>query len=183
MSNLIKTKFGKANINNKGYYDIVSVNEGNFKKKLHRLIYEDYHGVTLLPTTDVHHIDGNKLNNNIENLEAISHSEHSKRHMNGSDNPMHNKTHRQESMFKMSANKSTTGFFRVSKVMDKQIVQGFSWGYQYFDDNNKRKQISRKNLYDLKKVVVSKNLIWKVLDESNAKLICEEFGYVFEELT
>lgn len=183
MGNLIETKFGKANINNKGYYDIVSVNEGNFKKKLHRLIYEDYHGVTLLSTTDVHHIDGNKLNNNIENLEAISHAEHSRRHMISDRNPMKGNNHTQESMFIMSANKSTTGFFRVSKVMDKQMVQGFSWGYQYFDDNNKRKQISRKNLYDLKKVVVSKNLIWKVLDESNAKLICEEFGYVFEELT
>ena len=85
MSTLIETKFGKANINNKGYYDIVSEHEGNFRKKLHRLIYEDYYKVTLLPETDIHHIDGNKLNNNIENLEAISHGEHSRRHMVGYD--------------------------------------------------------------------------------------------------
>ena len=47
---LIQTKFGKANINARGYYDIVSRVEGNYKKKLHRLIYEDHYGVTLLPT-------------------------------------------------------------------------------------------------------------------------------------
>ncbi len=34
----IETKYGKANINNKGYYQIVSSKEGNFGKKLHRLI-------------------------------------------------------------------------------------------------------------------------------------------------
>ena len=68
MSTLIETEFGKANINNKGYYHIVSTKEGNFSKKLHRLIYENHHKCCLLSNADIHHIDGDKLNNSIENL-------------------------------------------------------------------------------------------------------------------
>lgn len=163
MSTLIETKFGKANINNKGYYDIVSSKEGNFKKKLHRLIYEDYYGVTLLPTTDIHHLDGNKLNNNIENLEAISHGEHSRRHMKSGRNPMIN-GHKEKSMLKMSKKKSTTNYYRVSKNIDKKMTQGFSWKYQYYDENKKRKSISRKSIIDLEKAVKEKGLPWIKFD-------------------
>lgn len=164
MSTLIETKFGKANINNKGYYDIVSEHEGNFRKKLHRLIYEDYYNVTLLPETDIHHIDGNKLNNNIENLEAIPHGEHSRRHMVGLNNPMTGKNHSEEAMLKMSSNKSTSGYFRVSQSIDKKMKQGFSWSYQYYDENKKRKRISRKTIPELKKAVKEKGLLWKKLE-------------------
>lgn len=164
MSTLIETKFGKANINNKGYYDIVSEHEGNFRKKLHRLIYEDYHKVTLLSTTDIHHIDGNKLNNNIENLEAISHGEHSRRHM-CEYNPMLGENHSEKSMIKMSARHSTSGYFRVTKTIDPKMKQGFLWAYQYYDKNKKRKRIRRKTIPELKKAVLEKGLLWKKLDE------------------
>ena len=70
----LKTKFGTANIYN-GSYQITSRKEGNHSKKLHRLIYEDYHNITLLQNAAVHHIDGDKLNNDISNLEIIGTSE------------------------------------------------------------------------------------------------------------
>lgn len=88
MSNKIKTKFGNAHIS-EGYYRICSHKEGNFGKRLHRLIYEDYHKVTLLPNGVIHHIDGNKLNNSIDNLTLMSASEHNSQHQKGNNNSMY----------------------------------------------------------------------------------------------
>jgi hypothetical protein len=61
-------------INPKGYHCIKV--EGR-EKKVHRLIMEKVLGRPLLPTEDIHHKDGNKLNNEPENLELLSHSDHS----------------------------------------------------------------------------------------------------------
>lgn len=45
----------------------------------HRLVYEAYHKCCLLPNSIVHHIDHDRLNNDISNLEAFpSHSVHMK---------------------------------------------------------------------------------------------------------
>lgn len=68
----IYTKWGTARVRD-GYY-VVS------RKKLHRLIYEDNHRCTLLPTTHIHHINRNKLDNSIENLIALSPAEHMNEH-------------------------------------------------------------------------------------------------------
>ena len=77
----LNTKFGIAKYDkSKGYYKISSSKEGNNSKLLHRLIYEDYHKVTLLSTTDIHHIDGDKLNNDISNLKAMTHGDHRRLH-------------------------------------------------------------------------------------------------------
>jgi len=46
-------------------------------KRQHRLIYEEYYKCCLLKWVDVHHINGDKHDNRIENLEAISKSKHS----------------------------------------------------------------------------------------------------------
>lgn len=180
MSTLVETEFGKANINSRGYFHIVSVKEGNFGKKLHRLIYEKYYGVTLLSDTDIHHIDGNKLNNDIHNLEALLHSEHSKRHM-VEFNPMAGNNHAQEIMFKMSKHHSTTGFYRVYKKIDRSAPNGFYWAYQYYE-NKKRKQVTQTSLLGLKEKVLSRGLMWCVLDETIAKLTCDEYDYDLDDL-
>ena len=49
-------------------------------KRLHRLIWQKFRGV-IPKGHHIHHKDGNKLNNSIENLECISHSEHLSIHM------------------------------------------------------------------------------------------------------
>lgn len=46
----------------------------------HRLIYEEHHGVILPRDWVVHHINGDPLDNRVENLEALSRSEHPSRH-------------------------------------------------------------------------------------------------------
>lgn len=43
----------------------------------HRLVYESYYGA-IPDGYDIHHIDGDTYNNNIDNLECLSHSDHAK---------------------------------------------------------------------------------------------------------
>ena len=78
----IKTKYGNARINSNGYYIISSVKKGCFEKYLHRLIYEEHFG-EIPKGYFIHHKNGNKLDNRIENLEAISHAEHTRLHSYG----------------------------------------------------------------------------------------------------
>ena len=48
--------------------------------KKHRFVFEGILGRPLLPSEDVHHKDGNKLNNDPSNLEIIPHGDHTKLH-------------------------------------------------------------------------------------------------------
>jgi hypothetical protein len=45
----------------------------------HRQVWEDAHG-PLPPGWHVHHIDGNRLNNRLDNLVAIRHNDHARHH-------------------------------------------------------------------------------------------------------
>ena len=62
------------------YYDKNNGYMFNFTKKklyLHRYIWQKHNG-EIPKGFDVHHKDGNKLNNDIDNLDCISRSEHTK---------------------------------------------------------------------------------------------------------
>lgn len=52
--------------------------QGQVKK--HRLLMEIHLGRYLKPKEVVHHIDGNGLNNDLSNLELLTHSEHARLH-------------------------------------------------------------------------------------------------------
>lgn len=47
-------------------------------KYLHRVVFEAFNGE--VPNRDVHHIDENKRNNSLDNLEAVERSSHSSMH-------------------------------------------------------------------------------------------------------
>lgn len=50
------------------------------KKRVHRIIMEEFLGRQLYKEEQIHHINGNKLDNRIENLMLVSNSEHRKYH-------------------------------------------------------------------------------------------------------
>lgn len=177
----ITTKFGTARIGNTGYWRISSSRECNHMKYLHRLFYEDYHKCTLLPNAVIHHKDGNKLNNQYENLELISHGKHMMLHLKGENSPMWGKhlsdeikekirqtklgtKHSEKTKLRISRILNTSGYRNVCKEICKTCKQGFRWKYLYYEDG-KQKSISSISIEKLEKKVKEKGLPWNVLNE------------------
>lgn len=79
----IKTKFGTAKPQKRGYYIITSKKEGNNGKLLHRLIWEDFYGCKIPEGYIIHHRNFNKLDNCILNLQLMRDKDHRKLHNTG----------------------------------------------------------------------------------------------------
>jgi len=62
----------------KNGYTAITINRK--RMYLHRLIMEKYVGYTIPPELFVHHINGNRQDNNISNLKIINKHEHSRMH-------------------------------------------------------------------------------------------------------
>lgn len=82
----------KGRIKQNGYY-LIYIPNHHFSSKSkyvleHRLIYELYHQCSLLPWAVIHHINGVKTDNRIENLMALpDQSFHLRIHRKGNHNP------------------------------------------------------------------------------------------------
>ena len=168
-----QTKFGTAILCRDGYYHITSRKEGNCGKKLSRLIYEDYHGVKLSSETHIHHIDGDKSNDDIENLEALTESEHHSHHMIGEKNPNYKKEYGLDERLDISKTSGSSGIYRVTKTKAQGYRLGFKWLYQCVDENGKPIQISSIDIHKLKQKVLDRRLDWIILDEEKAKASME----------
>lgn len=171
MKKRIKTKFGDAVLCADGYYKIS--NKKNTKhrgKLLHRLIYEDHYDIVLGSDIIIHHIDGDKSNNDISNLTPLSISEHSRTHKLGENNNNYGGMS-EKNKIALSASANTTGVFRVCKTPKKDSIQGFTWLYQYYDENGVRRNLSSVDLKTLEEKVKSKGLKWIIIDEDKAKEI------------
>lgn len=70
-------KRGTGTIQKNGY---ISIGNSKKRKYIHRIIMENFIGRELTINETVHHIDGNKLNNDIKNLEILTRSEHLRLH-------------------------------------------------------------------------------------------------------
>lgn len=67
-----------SQVNEKGWYFSVRLKDKNGRyhsKRIHRLVYETFIG-EIKPKHHIHHKDGNKQNNNVENLQMLSAKEH-----------------------------------------------------------------------------------------------------------
>ena len=85
----LETIWGKIAISNDGYYHFIN---GKYKgKSYHRIIAMKYFGSWINDWSDgqidVHHIDGNRLNNCVLNLEPLYHEDHIRLHMTGKERP------------------------------------------------------------------------------------------------
>lgn len=78
---------GGKKFNRSGYVLVLAkghpMAERNGYMMEHRLVMSTHLGRTLSKDEDVHHINGNKTDNRIENLEVINHSEHTIMHHTG----------------------------------------------------------------------------------------------------
>lgn len=155
------TPFGRARLTN-GYYQITSRNE-NSKKLLHRLIWESYYNTKIPKGYVIHHLNENKNDNRIQNLQCISSKNHRRYHQLGKKNNNYGKIMpkkiKEEISIINSKNTNTCGYYRVTKQKNPKLKQGFTWVYQYYE-KGKRIKISSTNLEKLKEKVCSKNLNW-----------------------
>ena len=157
----IKTKFGNATICNDGYYHITSRKEGNNGKKLSRLVFEDFYNITLPTNIHIHHVDGNRTNDNIWNLIPMRIEEHSSHHHKGRE-------YSDDFKINISKTKNNTGFFRVLRVTTSETFMGYKWMYKakHHEENT---VITSVSLLDLKEKVLSKGFRWEIIDEKLAE--------------
>lgn len=74
----------KTRVNKYGYEDInVGSRKNNFRGTLHRMVYQAFHLEIDITDFDIHHKDGNKLNNHLDNLDIIKKSDHCRKHSTG----------------------------------------------------------------------------------------------------
>lgn len=143
MNKTLNTKWGRAKVNSHGYYEITTSKEGNYGKLLHRLIFEDFYGVKIPKGYVIHHIDLNKLNNDIRNLQCVLEKNHIRFHMSGNKNRC-NKHHTDETKVKIG--KAVTGdkngmfnsCIKIHKRKRNDNTQGFTWVAEPYTDKGKK---------------------------------------------
>ena len=133
---MMETKYGNGHQRTDGYIQITS---GPYKGKLlHRLIYEEVYG-SIPKGYAIHHIDGDKTNNNPGNLMLLSKSNHHSLHMNKTNHPRWNHGRIDEAggidFISASKNKGMTmqdiadevGYSNVSTVFHYLDKRGLRW--------------------------------------------------------
>lgn len=158
----IHTVYGDAKLHHTGYYLITTSKEGNAKKPLHRLIYETFYG-KIPEGCVIHHKDGNKLNNCVNNLQLLAESEHNKLH--------HiNQNISEEHKINLSKSLTITGIYRVKVENCKKCKNGVVYRYSYVE-NGKVKSITSVDISKLEQKVKERGFTWKILDEEKASKI------------
>lgn len=158
----IKTKYGTALKDKSGYYMICSKKEGNYSKLLHRAIWEEWYGKSVPKGYDIHHINEDKSDNRIQNLQCVEHNIHMSFHKRGVKNPMYGKTPLLDTRLKLSRSTSESGYFRVTKNHDKKYTNGYYYSYRW-RENGKQKKLASVSLKELERKVKAHGLEWNKL--------------------
>lgn len=75
------------------------------------------------------------------------------------------KHHSEERKRRNSEAKTTSGYYRVYKDKNHECKQGFTWAYQYHDNDGKRHKITSVSLEKLEQKVRAKGLKWLKFEE------------------
>jgi hypothetical protein len=71
----------KSRINKYGYEDLnLGSRKNNYRGYVHRMVFKAFNPEINILKQDIHHIDGNKLNNNLYNLKNINKKDHCSNH-------------------------------------------------------------------------------------------------------
>lgn len=188
----MRTKYGIASLDSQGYYQISSSKEGNKGKKLHRLIWEDFYNKKIPKGYVIHHLNGDKTDNRIQNLQCVSRSNHIIFHnknisdetrkkrsesKKGVKNPNYGKKASYETRRKMSESSKTPHTDEHNENVSRaKNTTGYyrvskrvhntgrvQWRYSYYK-NGKTHEIVKNSLSELGEVVKGKGLKWKKFD-------------------
>ena len=180
--NLLNDDYENYRINKEGYYIINQKKRENNGKLLHRLFWENYYKKSIPKGYDIHHINGNKLNNNINNLQCVKHEIHTKYHTKNhwknkeylkKQYEIHhdidyvlNQSKKSETFWKKSKQRTSSGIRYVTKQKSDN-KQGFLYVYCYGQGKFKDKvRFYSKNKKKLENKAKYLNLPWIVLDSS-----------------
>ena len=146
-------------INQAGYLEI-NIPDIDFKKTLHRIVAKAY-----IPTNDfrkdIHHKDGNKLNNSVDNLEWLSRAEHVSKHSQEASKGFYIKLFTDNLNFPEIRGKQLTTFFYLIKNCEYTTnIIDFRTGYNPLLDFLKIN--TEKQLFDILRGLKNKNIIRKI---------------------
>ena len=101
-------------------YQYISVNYGGklFHFAIHRLVAELFVDGNSDENTEVHHIDGNKLNNNYKNLRWVSKKEHNARGVDAVERAIETKIKKYGKPFKLTKKGISLSFNSVQQAAD-----------------------------------------------------------------
>jgi len=176
-------KFGKEKIlkpgkDNGGYLRINLCKNGKqYTKKVHRLVLETFNPIENMDKLQANHIDGNKENNYIGNLEWMTCSENHKHayriglmNHKGKNHPMFGRHHSEETRKKQS-----------EKKKGKYLGENNPFYGKHHSEETKRKQSEKmKGENNSRSILIEKDVveIWRYLNEGvlTQKEIAEKFG-------
>lgn len=160
-----------GSIDKDGYVQVGRYNKNFKQQKLHQYIWMCANKADIPKGFDIHHIDGNKLNNNINNLELVEHNVHTLNHNKekkiifiSENNPFYGKHHTEETKRKISeANKGNQ--YKSKQVMqltlDGELVKIWCSANECKRNGFNQGAVSACCRGEIKKY---KNYIWKYLD-------------------
>lgn len=149
------------------YLFVILCKNGEYKKYIHRLIFETFNNYKLKSDEDVHHIDEEPENNIFENLVVMPKSEHHSFHNKGERHPFFGKHHSEESKKKMS--EKLKGKFSGENNPNFGKISTF-FGKHHTTESKKKQSEIKKEIYvgenNPNSILIEKSVIeiWKYLN-------------------